>query len=116
MVVAVLVTVELAQMVIEAEMHTFLIGQVASDVVAGNRDLAVLHVLGVHEQHLLDHIHFTEQDRTDQTVKIASGDQAEFLLAHDPAIRGLASGILGGQVGHVRRYPLKLVGLRFPDP
>ena len=43
---------------------------------AGDRDLAVLHVLGVHEGDLVDEAELAQQDGADQAVEVAAGDQA----------------------------------------
>ncbi len=69
-------------MMVEGQVHALDIRQVGGDVAIRNQDGAILHVLGVDELDVVDHVQFLEQDRTHQPVEIAAGDQAEILIAH----------------------------------
>lgn len=73
----------LAQVVVKSEVGAGHVGQVGGDVAGGDGDLAVLHVLGVHELDVVDHVEFVEQHGADQAVEVAAGDEAVFLLRHD---------------------------------
>ncbi len=59
------------------------IRQVGGDVVVRDQNGSVLHVLGVNELDLVNHVHFLEQHGTYQAVEIAPGYKAVFALAHD---------------------------------
>jgi hypothetical protein len=48
------------------------------DITCGDIDLAVLHILGVDELDVVDHVELAEQHGADQTVKVAAGYQTIF--------------------------------------
>ncbi len=68
-------------MMVESQMHPVHIGQVGGDVAVGDGDDAVLHILGMHELDVVDHLKMLEQHGADQAVEIAAGDKTEFGLA-----------------------------------
>ena len=54
-----------AGMMVDRQMHTRDKRQVCRDIVVGNRDLAVLHVLGMDELNIVDQVKFTQQHCAD---------------------------------------------------
>ena len=74
--------VHLGFMVVEGDGHPGVIGQVRGNIVFGELDLAVLHVLGVHEFDLVDELELLEHHGAGQTVKITSRDKSSYLLFH----------------------------------
>ena len=66
-------------MMIETEMAARRVGQVGEDVVVGHRDLAVLHILGMHKFDGAQDAQFFQKDGADQAVKIAASQESVFL-------------------------------------
>jgi hypothetical protein len=62
--------------VVERQGDLRAIRQVGGDVVRRQLDLAVLNVLGVDEQNVLEDAELLQQRSADETVEIAAGDQA----------------------------------------
>jgi nitric oxide synthase oxygenase domain/subunit len=56
--------------------------QVGRDIALGDLDFAILHILGMNELDVIDHVQFIEQNGADQTIEVAAGDQAVFLGSH----------------------------------
>jgi hypothetical protein len=96
-------------MMVENQVRSRDVRQVGRDVVRTDVDLPVLHVLGVNELDLLDHVEVLQQHRTHQTVEIAACDKAEFshespcgwLKGFGPDLHGILalSALLGTQAG-----------------
>ena len=76
----------LAQVMVEGQVTTRYVGQVGRDVAFANLDLAVLHVLRVDEQDVVDHVQFLQQDGADQTVEITAGHEA-VLFGHEGSFK-----------------------------
>ena len=53
------------------------VGQVGRDVIGGQLDLAVLHVLGMDEQNLVEEPELLEQGGADEAVEVAASDESE---------------------------------------
>ena len=70
------------QVVVERQVGARHIGQIGRDVVRPDVDLAVLHVLGVHELDLVDQAHFVQQHGANEAVEVAAGDETVLLGAH----------------------------------
>ena len=81
---------QLGGMVIEGQRHLGPVGQIGRDVVGRQLDLAVLDVLWVHEQDVLEDPELLQQGGADQTVEVAAGDEAV------GAIEGDRGGLCGG--------------------
>jgi len=62
-------------MVVECQMHAIHVRKVCGDVGTGNQNRPVLHVLGVHELDVINHVQFFKKHRAYQTIEIATGDQ-----------------------------------------
>ena len=58
------------------------VGKVGRDVGAGDFDFSVLHVLGVHEQNVVDYSHFFEKYGADEAVEVAARHQSKVFIAH----------------------------------
>ncbi len=67
-------------MMVKGQVHAGDIGQVGGDVGILDRDPALLHVVGMDEQDVVDHIQLLEQDGADKAIEVASRDQTEFLF------------------------------------
>ena len=74
------------QVVIEDQAGTGNVGQIGGDVAFGDFDLAVLHILGMHELDFVDHLQFVEQNSADQTIEITAGNQTVFFLTHGDSL------------------------------
>jgi hypothetical protein len=80
--------------VVEGEVDPGDVGQVGRDVPVGDLDLAVLHVLGVDEQDVVEDPELLEQGRAHQAVEVAAGHEPVALgrvrvcrhLGHAPGI------------------------------
>ena len=72
----------LGRVVVERKMGARHVGQVGGDVPVGDRYLAVLHVLGMHEFDLVDQIHFVQQNGAHKAVEVAARDKPVFLVGH----------------------------------
>ncbi len=75
------------QMVVEHQVGAGDVRQVGRDVAGGDHDFAVLHVLGMDEQDVVDQFEMPEQHGAHETVEVAAGHEAEFVgnsghLAH----------------------------------
>ena len=70
---------DLAFVVVERQIYAGDIRQVGGDIRIPDRYPALLHVVGVHEQDIIDHIQVFKKNGTDKTVKIASRYQSVFL-------------------------------------
>lgn len=55
--------------------------QVGGDVARADGDFSVLHVFRVHEQDVVDQAEVAQQDRADQAVEIAAGDESELFVS-----------------------------------
>jgi hypothetical protein len=60
----------------------FDVRQVGADVASRDLDLAVLHVLGMDEQDVVDQVELFQQDGAHQAVEIAAGHQPELAFSH----------------------------------
>ena len=60
---------------VEGEVDAGNVGQVRRDVALGQLDLAVLHVLGMDEEDVVEHADLLEQRGAHQTVEIGARDQ-----------------------------------------
>ena len=89
MVVAIPVAKRLGFVVIERDVDTFDEGKVGRDVAAGDLDLAVLHVLGMDEHDVVDHLHVLEQNSAHEAIEIAAGDES--VLAHEGFLQNVVS-------------------------
>lgn len=69
----------LRQVMVERQVDARHVRQVGGDVAVGDRHLAVLHVFGVNEQDVVDHVQFTEEHSAYESVEIAASDQAVFV-------------------------------------
>ncbi len=67
---------------IERQMHARNKRQIGGDVAFRNFDLAVLHVLGMDELDLVDHVELVEQNGADQAIEIAARHETIFLVGH----------------------------------
>ena len=63
-------------MVVERQRDLGAVREVRGDVAGGELDLAVLHVLGVDEQDVLEDPELLQQSGADETVEVAAGDKA----------------------------------------
>ena len=79
-------------MVVEYHMRAGGIGQVGGDIPRPDLDLSILHILGVNELDLVDHIEVFEQHGADQPIEITTCDQAEFLVFHSVPLYELKVG------------------------
>ena len=75
-------------MVVERQRDLGAVRQVRGDVVGRERDFAVLHVLRVNEQDVLEESQLLQQGGADETVEVAAGDQA-------PCARGSHCQVVG---------------------
>ena len=66
----------LGGMVVERQRDLGAVGQVGRDVIGGQLDLAVLHVLGMDEQDLVEEPELLEQGGADEAVEVAAGDES----------------------------------------
>ena len=67
---------DLGVVVVEGEVDARLTyGQVRRDVRRAQLDLAVLHVLRVHEEDVLEHAEPLEQRGADEAVEVGAGDE-----------------------------------------
>src|SRR3712207_1785685 len=83
------VAADLARMMVEGEMAARHIGQVGRDVARGDRHLAVLHVLRVHEADLVDELQLLEEHSADQPVEVAAGDETVLGGGHRRSLHAL---------------------------
>jgi hypothetical protein len=67
----------LGRVVVERQRDLGAVGQVGRDVVGGQLDLAVLHVLGMDEQDFVEEPELLEQGGADEAVEVAAGDESE---------------------------------------
>src|SRR4051812_13486599 len=65
---------------VEREVRGGDVGEVRRDVPVGDLDLAVLHVLGVDEQDVVEHVELLQQSCAHEPVEVAAGDEAVLLL------------------------------------
>ena len=61
---------------VEGEAHAGDVGQVRGDVAGTDLHLAVLHVLGVHEEDVFEHAELLEERSADEAVEVGPGDEA----------------------------------------
>ena len=61
---------------VEGEVDAGDVGEVGRDVARGQLDLAVLHVLRVDEQDVVEHPELLEQRRADEPVEVRAGHQS----------------------------------------
>ena len=103
-------------MVIEGDRHVRVVRQVRGDVVRAHLDLAVLHVLGVDEQDVVEHAEVLEQRRAHEPVEVRAGDEPVALggggshnWVHPPWHRPVRaeSSVSGYQDGHEGERPLQ---------
>jgi hypothetical protein len=66
----------LGGVVVKRQRHLAAIRQVGRDVARGELQLAVLDVLGMNEQDVVDDPQLLEQGGTDETVEVTPGDEA----------------------------------------
>ena len=66
----------LGGVVVERQRDLGAVGEVRRDVVGGQRDLAVLNVLRMDEQDLVQEPELLEESGADETVEVAAGDEA----------------------------------------
>ena len=71
-----------ADVMIEAKMDALHIRKVGADVIFGNRNIALLHVIGFGEHDVVNHAQLTEQRPANDAVKICTRNQAVFLFIH----------------------------------
>ena len=83
MIVALTHANRLAVVVVEDQMGALHERQVGGDVARSDLDLAVLHVLGMHELDVVDQVEFAQQHAADEAVEVAAGDEAVLLSRHD---------------------------------
>ena len=91
-------------MVVERDVHARVVGEVRGDVTGAELDLAVLHVLGVDELHVVEHVEMLEKGGAHQPVEVGARDQSEALglkLRHGASI-GRNGRELQGIGGRVR--------------
>lgn len=62
-------------MVVERQRHLGAVREVRRDVVGGQLDLSVLHVLGVDEEDVVQEAQLLQEGGADETVEVAAGDQ-----------------------------------------
>jgi hypothetical protein len=68
--------------VVEDQVRIRRVGEVGGDVGGPDFHLPVLHVLGMHEQDVLDQPELLEQHRADQAVEVTPGNQPISLHRH----------------------------------
>ena len=73
---------QFAPVVVEAQMDAIDERKVGADVLVGNRNPALLHVIGFGEGNVVDHPEFMEKGAADDTVEIRTGNQAVFIFRH----------------------------------
>ena len=76
---------QLGVVVVEGQTDARHIGEVGGDVPLADLDLAVLHVLRVNEEDVLEEVVLLEQGGADEAVEVGPGDEAE-TLAHTPVV------------------------------
>ena len=69
----------LRQMVVKRKMNPGHERQIGGDVAVANGNFAVLHILRVHKQDLVDQVQVLQQDCADQSVEIATRYKTELL-------------------------------------
>lgn len=79
---------DLAGVVVQTKVDTLDERQVSADVLVGNRDPSLLHVVGLGEHDVVDHFQLVEQRPTDDAVEIGPRDQPEFLFSHGSGVSG----------------------------
>ena len=82
---AVLDALGLARVMVERQVRGGHVGEVRGDVAVRDLDLAVLHVLGMDEQDVVEHVDFLQEGGAHETVEVAARDQPVFLLGGLPA-------------------------------
>ena len=70
------------QVVVEGKMRGSNVGEVGGDVAASDVNLAILHIFWVDKFDVVNQVEFVEQNGTDEAIKVAAGDEAEFFLSH----------------------------------
>ena len=83
---------DFAEMVIDAEMGVFGIWQVGENVVAVDFDLAILHLLGLGEFHLADHLQLHQQAARNGAIEIGTSDETKFVCGHGTRSQERADG------------------------
>ena len=79
---------DLAGVVVQTKVDTLDERQFSADVLVGNRDPSLLHVVGLGEHDIVNHFQLIEQRPTDDAIEIGPRDQPEFLFSHGSGVSG----------------------------
>ena len=82
---AVLDPLRLARVMVEREVRGSHVGKVRGDVALGDLDLAVLHVLRMDEQDVVEDLELLQQGCANEPVEVAAGHEAVLLLGGLPS-------------------------------
>ena len=83
---------DLARMMVERQMAARDIRQVGGDVARRDRDLAVLHVLGMDEGDLVDQFQLFQENAAHQAIEITAGHQSELRRVHGLLLEAESAG------------------------